>query len=234
MLLSYGKPATVSSYDNAERYPASAITDESLRSYWAAASGNPGEWVIVDLESPKTVQAIQVNYYDHKAQQFDRANDIYHQYRIFASENGEDWTLVIDKSDNDRDVPHDYVELQSPLRARYIKLENLHMPTGNFALSGLRVFGSAEGVAPAAVKKLKVDRDKTDPRNAMISWTPVDGAYGYNIYYGIAPDKLYNAITVYGDTQYDMRGLDRTTEYYFSIEALGESGRSPLSKVVNK
>jgi beta-xylosidase len=234
MLLSYGKPATVSSYDNAERYPASAITDESLRSYWAAASGNPGEWVIVDLESPKTVQAIQVNYYDHKAQQFDRANDIYHQYRIFASENGEDWTLVIDKSDNDRDVPHDYVELQSPLRARYIKLENLHMPTGNFALSGLRVFGSAEGVAPAAVKKLKVDRDKDDPRNAMISWTPVDGAYGYNIYYGIAPDKLYNAITVYGDTQYDMRGLDRATEYYFSIEALGESGRSPLSKVVNK
>ena len=61
-----------------------------------------------------------------------------------------------------------------------------------------------------------------------------EGAYGYNIYYGIAPDKLYNAITVNGDTVYDMRGLDLGTDYYFAIEALGETGRSPLSKTIRQ
>ena len=66
----------------------------------------------------------------------------------------------------------------------------------------------------------------------MITWSPVDGAYGYNIYFGIAPGKLYHCITVNGDTQYDMRGLDLGTEYYFAIEALAETGRSPLSKTV--
>jgi hypothetical protein len=45
-------------------------------------------------------------------------------------------------------VPHDYVELAVPVKARYIKLENLHMPTGKFAISGLRVFGKGSGTVP--------------------------------------------------------------------------------------
>ena len=124
------------------------------------------------------------------------------------------------------------MELQSDLRTRYLKLENLHVPSGNFCLSEFRVFGTAGGEAPKAVKKLEVKRDKADTRNAMIEWEAVDGAYGYNIYYGIEPGKMYNAITVYGDTEYDMRGLDKDTEYYFTIEALNESGKSSLSRTI--
>ena len=66
----------------------------------------------------------------------------------------------------------------------------------------------------------------------MITWAAVEGAYGYNIYFGIAPDKLYHCITVNGDTQYDLRGLDLGTDYYFAIEALAESGVGPRSKIV--
>lgn len=230
MLLSYNKPVAVSSTDSI--HMASNLTDESMRTYWAAATGNPGEWAVVDLQDVKTVKAVQLNFYDHKATQHNRAMDIYHQYRIYASNDGVQWTLVIDKGDSDRDCPHDYIELAEPLRARYLKYENVHMPTGNVALSGLRVFGSAEGQAPAKVKDLKVKRDRRDPRNAMISWRQADGAYGYNIYYGTTPGKLYNAITVLGATDYDFRGLDRDTDYYFTIEALGESGRSELSKTI--
>ena len=68
----------------------------------------------------------------------------------------------------------------------------------------------------------------------MISWNPSSDAYGYNIYYGIAPEKLYNCITVNGADHYDFRGLDLDTTYYFAIEALNESGRSALSKVVKQ
>ena len=96
------------------------------------------------------------------------------------------------------------------------------------------VFGNADGEKPLPVRNFKVARDKQDKRNAMISWNPSSDAYGYNIYYGIAPEKLYNCITVNGADHYDFRGLDLDTTYYFAIEALNESGRSALSKVVKQ
>ena len=231
MLLSYGKPCTVSSNDST--LTASSLTDENMRTYWSAASGSSGEWIQMDLGGQREVHALQLNFYDHKTVQHNRANDIYYQYRILASDDGQHWTLAVDKGDNDRDVPHDYIELREALNTRYLRIENLHMPSnGHFCLSEVRVFGKAEGALPQAVKKFTVKRDKNDRRNAMITWSPVDGAYGYNIYFGIAPDKLYHCITVNGDTQYDMRGLDLGTDYYFAIEALAETGRSPLSKTV--
>lgn len=232
MLLSYEKPVKVSSTDSI--YSASNLTDENMRTYWAAKTGEPGEWVEIDLGGMKHIKAIQLNYYDHKSVQHNRANDLYYQYRIYSSDNGTDWTLVVDKSDNDKDVPHDYIELSETLDARYLKLENIHVPSGNFCLSEFRVFGFDDGEKPLPVQNFKVVRDKQDKRNAMISWSPSSGAYGYNIYYGIAPEKLYNCITVNGADHYDFRGLDLGTTYYFAIEALSESGRSALSKVVKQ
>lgn len=232
MLLSYGKPVKVSSTDSI--YVSSNLTDENIRTYWAAQTGTSDEWMEIDLGAVKQIKAIQPNYYDHKSVQHNRANDLYYQYRIFASDNGTNWALVVDKSNNDKDTPHDYVELRETLNARYLRLENIHVPSGNFALSDFRVFGFADGEKPALVKGFKVVRDKRDMRNAMLSWNSSKDAYGYNIYYGVAPDKLYNCITVNGTNQYDFRGLDLGTTYYFAIEALNESGRSALSKTVKQ
>lgn len=232
MLLSYEKPVKVSSTDSI--YSAFNLTDENMRTYWAAKTGELGEWIEIDLGGMKHIKAIQLNYYDHKSVQHNRANDLYYQYRIYFSDNGTDWTLAVDRSDNDKDVPHDYIELSETLDVRYLKLENIHVPSGNFCLSEFRVFGFADGEKPLPVQNFKVVRDKQDKRNAMISWSPSSGAYGYNIYYGIAPEKLYNCITVNGEDHYDFRGLDLDTTYYFAIEALSESGRSALSKVVKQ
>jgi hypothetical protein len=232
MLLSFGKRCTVSSCDST--LTAASLTDENMRTYWSAASGSDQEWIEMDLGGKREVRALQLNFYDHKTVQHNRANDIYYQYRILASEDGEHWTLVVDKSDNDRDVPHDYIELREGIDTRYLRIENIHMPSGGyFCLSDVRVFGlDYGGKLPTEVKRFTVKRDKTDRRNAMITWAPVEGAYGYNIYYGTAPDKLYHCITVNGDTQYDMRGLDLGTDYYFSIQALAETGCGPNSKIV--
>lgn len=230
MLLSYGKPVEVSS--TMRGYNARNVTDESMRTFWVAGNQKPGEWISVDLESPASVRAIQLNHYEVDATQHDRANDLYHQYRVYASMDGKDWELIADKSDNDKDVPHDYIELTHPLMARFIKVENLHVPSGSFGLSGLRVFGKKEGATPDVPTALTINRSGDDPRNALIRWGKVPEAYGYNIYYGIAPDKLYNAITVLEDTEYDMRGLDSDTDYYFTIESLGETGKSQQSSIV--
>ncbi|MDR2466416.1 MAG: family 43 glycosylhydrolase [Prevotellaceae bacterium] len=221
MLLSYGKRMTASSSDG-EHLPQNA-SDENIRTYWSAASDKRGEWLQMDLGATKEVRAIQINYYDHKATQYNKAMDIYHQYRVLHSLDGEAWELLIDKSDNDTDVPHDYVQLREPVSTRYLKLENIHAAAGHFALSDLRVFGSAGGSPPPKVSSFKVNRSTSDPRNALITWDKAGDAYGYNIYYGVHPDKLYNCITVNGATSYDFRGLDVDTQYYFAIEALNEN-----------
>lgn len=230
MLLSYQKPVTVSSTD--DDLAAKNASDENMRTYWAAQTGNPGEWLQMDLGGVKEVRALQINYYEHKAFQHNKAMDIYHQYRIYQSADGQKWTLLVDKSDNDRDVPHDYVELKKPVNTRFLKIENIHMPTGSFAISDFRVFGLSKGEKPAPVSNFKVSRSAADPRNAMTSWSPAKRAYGYNIWYGISPGKLYNCITVNSETSYNFRGMDKSTTYYFSIEALGESGISERGKEV--
>lgn len=230
MLLSYHKPVTVSSTDG-DFVPQNA-SDENMRTYWAAKTGDPGEWLEMDLGGIKEVHALQINYYDHKAFQYNRAMDLYHQYRIYQSTDGKNWTLLVDKSNNDRDVPHDYVELKKPVNTRFLKIENIHMPAGSFAIMDFRVFGLAKGEKPETVRNFKVDRSTRDSRDAEISWSPSSGAYGYNIWYGVAPGKRYNCITVNGETSYNFRGMDKGTTYYFAIEALGETGRSEMGKEV--
>lgn len=229
MLLSYKKKAKASSTDSS--YRAENAFDEDIRSYWSALTEKPGEWLQVDLGTQQTVHAIQVNYADHKSNQRGKAMDLYHQYRIFFSTDSINWTLLVDKTYNDKDIPHDYVELTTPVVARYLKLENIHMATGKFALSDFRVFGKGFGSRPLPVKNFKILRSKTDTRNAFLKWQPSADAYGYNIYFGTEPDKLYNCITVNGGNEYDFRGMNKDEVYYFTIEALNENGISERTEV---
>ncbi|RYE22322.1 MAG: xylosidase [Sphingobacteriales bacterium] len=230
MLLNYNKPVVVSSTFGG--YAANNAVDEDIKTYWSAASGNTGEWIQSDLGNISTVNAVQINYADQDAVFLGKAEGIYHQYKLFYSTDNKSWKLLTDKSTNKTDVPHDYVELALPVKARYIKLENVHMPTGKFAISGLRVFGKGEGAKPNPVKEFVVLRTEKDKRDAWIKWQPVDSAYAYNIYIGIAPDKLYNCIMVHNASQYFFKAMDKDLPYYFTIEAINENGISQRTPVL--
>jgi hypothetical protein len=230
MLLNYNKPVEVSStYGN---YQANYAVDESIKTYWSAASSDEGEWIQTDLGDISTVKAIQVNYADQDAEFLGKSLGVFHQYKIFASTDGKKWNLIIDKSKNTKDVPHDYIELPEAVKARFLKLENIHMPTGKFAISGLRVFGFGNVEKPKKVEDFIVLRTEKDKRSAWLKWKPVDNAYAYNIYMGTEPDKLYNSIMVYGANEYWLKTLDKEKTYYFTIEAINESGLSPLFSIV--
>lgn len=230
MLLNYNKPVTVSSTYGA--YNPNNAVDESIKTYWSAATGNKGEWIQTDLGNLSTVNAIQINYADQDAEFLGKQQHIYHQYKLWASTDGIKWKILADKSKNKTDVPHDYIELEQPLTTRFIKLENIHMPTGKFAISGIRVFGNANGKAPKSVEGLVVLRTEKDKRSAWIKWPPVEDAYAYNIYIGTAPDKLYNCIIVHNSNEYWYKGMDKEIPYYFSIEAINESGISKKTSVI--
>lgn len=230
MLLNYKKPVQVSStYGN---YAANNAVDENIKTYWSAAGPAPGEWIQTDLGAVSTVRAVQINYADQDAGLLGKQTDIYHQYKIYHSPDGKKWELLVDKSKNTTDVPHDYVELAQPVRTRFIKLENVHMAAGKFAISGLRVFGSGDGAKPAPVKQLIVLRTHKDKRSAWLKWGPVDNAYAYNIYFGTDPQKMHNCIMVHDANEYYYKGMDNEKTYYFSIESVNENGISARSEVM--
>ena len=227
MLLNYNKPVQVSSTYGG--LGANNAVDESMKTYWCAATANKGEWIISDLGTVSTVNAVQVNYADQDATILGKDNSIYHQYKLWYSIDGKKWTLLVDKSANKTDVPHDYNELPKPVEARYIKLENVHMAAGKFAISGLRVFGLGHGAKPEPVKEFITWVADKDKRNAWIRWSPVANAYAYNIYFGTAPDKLYGCVMVHNANEYYFKAMDKEQKYYFAIEAINENGTSVLT-----
>ena len=231
MLLNYDKPLIVSS--TLGNLTANKANDEDLKTYWSAETGNSGEWIQSDLGKVSTVHAVQINFADQDVadDRLGKRTDQYHQYKLHYSLDGKKWKVLVDKSANKTDVPHEYVELAEPVQARYIKLENIHMPTGKFALSGFRIFGNGNGKAPEKVKQFMVFRTEKDKRSAFIKWTPSDDAYAYNISYGTAPDKLYTTIMVHGNNEYWLKTLDRMKTYYFTIEAINENGVSERFEV---
>ena len=238
ILLNYNKPVQVSS--TLGGYHANHAVDELAKTYWSATTANKGEWIQTDLGNVSTVNAVQINYADQDVS-FPKAMDtiflgktvgLYHQYKLYYSIDGIKWNVLVDKSANKKDVPHDYVELEKPVQARFIKLENIHMPTGKFAISGLRVFGNGNGAKPDAVKGFIVLRTEKDKRSAFIKWKPVDNAFAYTIYYGTNPDKLYTSIMIHANNEYWTKAMDSQKTYYYCIEAINENGVSERSKII--
>lgn len=234
MLLNYQKPVQVSS--TLGGYQANFAVDEDIKTYWSAKTGDKGEWFQTDLGEISTIHAIQINYADQDVAFKGKTVGNFHQYKIYGSQDGKKWTVMVDKSKNTTDVPHDYIEFENPVKTRYIKMENLHMPTGKFALSGFRVFGKGNGQKPDKVENfiaLRSDPKKYGERRSIwFKWQQNPNADGYVIYWGKSADKLYGSMMVYGKNEYFFTGADRTDAYYFQIEAFNANGRSELTEVV--
>ncbi len=238
MLLNYNKPVQVSSTFGG--YHPNYMVDELAKTYWSAASGNKGEWIQSDLGNISMVNAVQINYADQDVSFPKEMDSIWlgktlglsHRYKLTYSTDGKKWNTLVDKSNNNTDVPHDYIELTTPVQARYIRMENIQMPAGKFAISGFRVFGNGNGTRPDKVDPFIVLRTEKDKRSAFIKWKPVDNAFAYNIYYGVHPDKLYTSILVHGNNEYWMKAMDSQKTYYYCIEAVNENGTSERSAVI--
>ena len=224
MLLSYGKPVKASS--QLESYPVENVTDENLKTFWVAGKNDDKQWVEIDLEEVSDVYALQLNFFDYEETGFwGRMPNLRQRYLVEASVDGARWRVLVDYRNSFRDAPHNYIELDQPIEARYIRYRHHYVPGKNLAMGDIRVFGLGRGKKPATVKGFTVVRE-ADERNARISWKAVKGAQGYNVLWGVAPDKLYSSWMVYGDNSLDLRALTVGQKYYFAIEAFNENGIS--------
>ena len=224
MLLSYGKPVKASS--QLESYPVENVTDENLKTFWVAEKNDDKQWVEIALDEVSDVYALQLNFFDYEETGFwGRMPNLRQRYLVEASVDGARWRVLVDYRNSFRDAPHNYIELDQPIEARYIRYRHHYVPGKNLAMGDIRVFGLGRGKKPATVKGFTVVRE-ADERNARISWKAVKGAQGYNVLWGVALDKLYSSWMVYGDNSLDLRALTVGQKYYFAIEAFNENGIS--------
>lgn len=232
MLLSYRKPATVSSTLDPQ-FPAAHLTDENARTFWVSKQNQPGETITIDLGRLYDVRAFQVNYADYQNNIFSNGPEVYTQFRMYTSPDGRQWQPAGDLTHEKRDRPNAYVELPQPQRARYVRYEHVYVAGANLAISDIRVFGTGNGKTPATPRGLTAERD-LDRRNAVLTWKPVAGAVGYNILWGIRPDKLYQTYQVFADAEprLEIRALTVDQQYAFAIEAFDENGVSQVSEIV--
>ena len=251
MLLSYQKPVTTNStLNNVEINVVdesdsgymleqedkvaeiSLINDENIRTYWVAENNSDSIFVEVDLTDAMNVKAIQINFQDYNAEIFGRPDTLKQQFVIEGSLDGEQWEMIADYSENERDQPHAYLELIKPVKARYVRYRNVYFPNKYLAISEFRVFGNGEGPVPAQPADFEVERQK-DRRNADLSWNEVADATGYVIYWGIRKDRLNNSALMYGQNSYELRALNVDQPYFYQVEAFNENGISERSEILS-
>ncbi|MFZ0282225.1 MAG: family 43 glycosylhydrolase [Bacteroidales bacterium] len=225
MLLSHKKYVEVSS--TLQGFGAGNAVDENFMTHWCAETGNPGEYMTVDFGKECDILALQVNFDRHDpkvevGRGFTMPSPLsrYQSYTVQVSNDNENWSMLIDKSNNTMDNRHDYTELPKPVKARYVKVTNVFThDEGKFAIQELRIFGNPGKAKFTQANEVMVVRNPEDPRDATLTWQPVKGADGYVVRYGIEPDKLYNNYMVYDNYTITIHSLNRDPEYYFKVEA---------------
>jgi xylan 1,4-beta-xylosidase len=222
MLLSYQKAAEASS--SLDTHPAALAFDENIRDYWSAKTGDKGEWLGVDLGAVSAVKAVQLDFAENNTRLHGRDGISAQQYLLEYSNDKKRWTKLVDKTNNQDDLTHQYHAFKSIVKARYLRVTNYRVPDGTFALSGFRVFGFGPGRKPTKVKSVDVVRDVNDPRNVRLTWEKQAGAIGYAIRFGVQKDNLNRVYQVYGDTSVSIRSLNRNDTYWFRVDAFGEGG----------
>ncbi len=207
------------------------LTDESPKSFWVAEANDNKQWVKIEMLHPGKIYAFQLNFHDQESGIYTRTEGLHHRYIIEVSEDNLNWNTVVDKSNSFIDTPNAYVVLNQSVKAKYVRYKNISVPGNNLAMSEIRIFGLGFGKKPTTVKDFRINR-KEDKRDALLQWESVSGAQGYNIRWGIAPDKLYQSWMVYDTNKLLMRCLDEDTPYYFTIEAFNENGISEKSRIL--
>ncbi|MGH9493803.1 MAG: family 43 glycosylhydrolase [Candidatus Sulfotelmatobacter sp.] len=223
MLLSRKKGVTASSA--LEGHEAEKAVDEDVRTWWSAKTGDAGEWFQIDLGGAKTVEALQINFADEGSTALGRSTDAY-QYVLEVSSDAKSWHTAVDHSQTGKDSPDDYEVLPQSIRARYVRIRNIHSPNGaKFSLSGLRVFGKGTTRLPNRVESIQAERDSSDPRRATVHWRPAERTEFYIVRIGTTPNELTQNYQVYdGATSLDVHSLNSGVRYYVLIDAVNESG----------
>lgn len=230
-LLSYQKKMTASSFEEGKGPEKAA--DENAQTWWRAAGQEPGQWLKMDLGKVYDVRAVQVNFADDKIEipvpgeihqtaqpRYIDDSPLFTRWTLEGSLDGEDWFMLEDKSQAQTDLTHDFLVWEEGKQVRYLRLTVLQVAYDQKpCISGLRVFGIGDGALAEAPQFEAKRLNDTDMDVAIAD----SGATGYNILWGLSPDKLYHSYLLFG-TQKKIGALMKGCEYYVRVDAFNENG----------
>lgn len=241
MLQSYRAHAVASS--SAPGHDPHLAVDENVRTWWAAGSSESGQTLTLDLDVARTVHAVQVNMADHeltraKPRRPWRGTDEHpaafravhpqdhpHVYLLEGSKDGEHWEMLHDGRIDRSDRPHRLVVLGEPVKLRYVRLTSVSVPWGGvFAVSGVRVFGHHDVPPP---QRITPHVSRTSALDAAVTWTSGVDADGYNVRYGLRPDRLYHSWQVWGADHLTLSTLNAGHDYWVAVDSFGPGGVTP-------
>ena len=238
-LLSYKKKAEASSCKAG--HGVELTVNEDIRTWWAAESTQG--WYKLDLGEIYKPHSVQINFADDGVSELrvdkslrsdlftnnryiDSSSSLRTRFTLEGSIDGNSWFMLYDASMSEEDRSHPYIVLNEKYEVRYLRVTAIELPYNEvFALSGLRVFGKGNGTIPQEVAGVKAERD-SNGMDCRIQFDKADGAFGYNIRFGIAENKLYSSYLVYDRSDVLLTTLNADQGYYFTIDSFNENGVS--------
>lgn len=239
MLLSYMKKAWASSALPGHE-PWRAL-NEDIRTWWATET-SAGAWFCLDLGRPCSVHSVPLNFADHelplldlsvretgpaatRSRFIDLDPGLHTRYTLEGSLDGESWVMLEDASRREEDRCHPYLILPEDRLLRFFRVTAVERPYGGrMALSGVRVFGvdPAESL-PGAVEDF-VSSCADGGMTCRLAWPEAEGAEGYNVCFGIAPDKLYHSCQVFGRRETVLTACNTQVRYWCRIDSFNSRG----------
>lgn len=207
--------------------PVTFAFDENMGTYWSAQSGAKGEWISFDLGSVCTINAFQLNFTEHEGKISEKDSVPANRFLVEYSNDKKNWKKLSDQTTNNEYRPNYYEELKIPVEARYVKITNVHVPVGYFAISDFRIFGKGTSRPPKKVNSFRAVRDYRNAQIIKMSWEKQSNTAGYNIRYGTDKDKLFHSYQVFKNTRLTIHCPDRNKTYWFQIDAFNNCGVSP-------
>ena len=228
---------TASSYTDGKNPELAA--NENVQNWWQAASTGRDEWLMMDLGKAMDVRAVQINFADDdiripvpgkirgttQARYIEEAETVT-QYLLEGSVDGEDFFVLEDKTQADTDLSHDFLVYENGIELRYIRISNMKVPYDqNPCISGMRVFGKGVGDLPEQAGYEVVRSSGIDMEVMIKPWEKdmSDGTTGYNILWGLKPDKLYHSYLTY-DSRKRIGALVKGESYYVRVDSFNENG----------
>ena len=234
MLLSAGKSVTASSFVPGNEPEKAA--EENVQTWWRAASNSREEWLCLDLGGTYEVHAVQVNFADDRISiptpgemvgdmtgaRYIDGSEMFTQWKLEASEDGESWFLISDKSEAKTDLSHDFLVCEEGYRARFFRLSEMAVPYAqNPCISGLRIFGLGQKEAP---QKAAFTAVRTGTLDMEVTIEPQENTVGYNILFGSSPEKLYHSYMVFEPGTKRVGALVEGRDYVVRVDSFNESG----------
>ena len=235
-LLSYRADMTASGYEKGHE-PSLAV-DENVQTWWMADTAEAGSFLTMDLGSCAMVHAVQINFADDRSNQIDcpgkfqKTPDMERyidwnagntRWLLEGSTDGENWMILADKRKAETDLSHDLIVSEDGYKLRFLKLTIGEVPYQvKPSISGLRVFGKAEGDCPAVPE---YDVKRTGDLDMEVSVREDPHAAGFQILWGNEPDQLYHSCMVMGNCiNYRVGALVKGKMYYVRVDAFNGSG----------